>query len=403
MIKKLVALVKGLFVNKEVEFLKAQLAATNAELERINKLRTVKVDTRKEDALEYETKQNNTYENMPWNELTRYHKEVVDKWLEEIQSSIMALGYKAIPEILSEYRTEMVQHFVLTQKISLGEYVPELDNLDSLTRQELIKTACELNQLSYEKRMIEQGKAFVTKAQKEILAKYGVKDMPKNRFEASRLIDKVLKDNGIDTSKPYSTDATEKQINRIKKLSEILGKEIAITEVKTKSEASKLINDLQNELNSKPELIPTITEKQFKTIAKLLKQLNKRMTAKRKAEYEKLNRFEASKVIAELSKEYNEKHPEATEGQVQYIITLCSLMNLPYNVDEIKALTKKEATKKLDKLNREYLYILTRKVSPSMTKEEIANMDYNTVKALISQIKEENKSKDYKDFPEERA
>ena len=400
MFKKLVSIIKGLFVNKEVELLKAQLAATNAELERINKLRTVKVDTTKEDE---EVKQNNTYENMDWNELNRYHKEVVDKWLENIQASIIALGYKAIPEILSEYRTEMIQHFVITQKVALGEYAPELDNLDSLSRQELIKLSCELNQLSYEKRMTEQGKAFVTKAQKEILAKYGVKDTPRNRFEASRMIDKILKENGVDTSKPYSSEATEKQINRIKKLSEMLGKEIAITEIKSKSEASKLIAELQEELDSKPELIPPITEKQFETIAKLLKQLNKRMTAKRKAEYEKLNRFEASRLIAELTKEYNEKHPEATEGQVQYIITLCSMLNLPYNVDEIKALTKEEATKKLDKLNREYLYILTRKVSPSMTKEEINNMDYNTVKALISQIKEENKSKDYKDYPEERA
>ena len=400
MFKKLVSIIKGLFVNKEVELLKAQLAATNAELERINKLRTVKVDTTKEDE---EVKQNNTYENMDWNELNRYHKEVVDKWLENIQASIIALGYKAIPEILSEYRTEMIQHFVITQKVALGEYAPELDNLDSLSRQELIKLSCELNQLSYEKRMTEQGKAFVTKAQKEILAKYGVKDMPRNRFEASRMIDKILKENGVDTSKPYSSEATEKQINRIKKLSEMLGKEIAITEIKSKSEASKLIAELQEELDSKPELIPPITEKQFETIAKLLKQLNKRMTAKRKAEYEKLNRFEASRLIAELTKEYNEKHPEATEGQVQYIITLCSMLNLPYNVDEIKAITKEEATKKIDKLNREYLYILTRKVSPSMTKEEINNMDYNTVKTLISQIKEENKSKDYKDFPEERV
>jgi hypothetical protein len=401
MFKKLIKLIKGLFVNKEMELLKAQLAAATAELERVNSLRTVKTDTKKDDS-EYETK-NNQYEDMDWKELTRNHKEVVDKWLEEIQSSIISRGYKAIPEILSEYRTEMIQHFVLTQKISLGEYVPELDNLDSLSRDKLIEMAVELNQLSYEKRMEEQGKASVTKAQKALLIKYGVKDMPKNRFEASRLIEKILKDNGIDTSKPYSTDATEAQINRIKKLSEMLGKEIAITEIKTKSEASKLINDLQKELESKPELIPAITEKQYETIAKLIRQLGKRMTEKRKTEYKALNSFEASKVIAELSKEYNEKHPEATEGQVQYIITLCSLMNLPYNVDEIKALTKIEATKKLDKLNRKYLYILTRKVSPSMTKEEIAKMDYNTVKALISQIKEENKTKDYKDFPEERA
>jgi hypothetical protein len=400
MLKKLIKLIKGLFVNKEMELLKAQLASATAELERVNSLRTIKVDTRKEDT---EMKQSNTYENMPWNELVKFHKEVVDRWLENIQSSIIALGYKAIPEILSEYRTEMIQYFVLTQKVALGEYSPELDNLDSLSRQELIKLSCELNQLSFEKRMTEQGKAQVTKAQRELLKKYGIKDMPRNRFEASRLIDKVLKDNGIDTSKPYSTEATEKQINRIIKLSEILGKEIAITEVKTKSEASKLIAELQEELDSKPELIPPITEKQFETITKLIRQLGKRMTAKRKAEYERLNRFEASKLIAELSKEYAQKHPEASEGQVQYIITLCSLMNLPYNVDEIKALTKEQATVKLEELNREYLYILTRKTNPGMTKDEINNMSYDTVKKLIEQIKEENKTKDYKDFPEERA
>jgi hypothetical protein len=38
-----------------------------------------------------------------------------------------------------------------------------------------------------------------------------------------------------------------------------------------------------------------------------------------------------------------------------------------------------------------------------MTKDDIANMSYDAVKALIAQIKEENKSRDYKDFPQERA
>jgi CRISPR/Cas system-associated protein endoribonuclease Cas2 len=397
----LVSFVKGLFVNKELEALKSQLASTAAELERVNELRTIRVDNTKQTAIEKDLKSASQFITMSWSDLNRYHSEVVQTWLEDIQASVIALGYKEIPNILKEYRTEMIQHFVLTQKVALGEYAPELDNLDSLTREMLIDTACQLNQIGYEKRMTEQGKAGVTDKQKEMLSKNGITVIPRNRFEASRLIDEALRAKGVDTSKAYSSDATTAQLNRIKTMAEMLS--VEANAVKTKSEASKEINRLQEELDKRPELIPSITQKQFDTIVKLLKQLNKRMTKKREEEYKKLNTVQASKLISDLSREYNEAHPEATKGQVQYIITLCNILNLPYSIDDIKALTRVQATEKLDKLNRQYLYVLTRKTNPGMTKDDIANMSYDAVKALIAQIKEENKSRDYKDFPQERA
>ena len=55
--------------------------------------------------------------------------------------------------------------------------------------------------------------------------------------------------------------------------------------------------------------------------------------------------------IERKEEEKEEKQEEkATEGQIRYIKDLCSKLNIPFNEDEIRAMTKKEASAKIEEL-----------------------------------------------------
>lgn len=344
------------------------------------------------------------YTDMNWLELQRYHKEIVDTWLADIQAEIFAKGYKAIPETLQQYRTEMIQHYVTMQKIALGDYAPEYDNLDALTREKLIELASELNQYSFEKRMIQSGKADITAKQIAFLNKNGITDMPSNKFDATRLINSILVGQGIDTSKAYDPNPSEAQLKRVATLGKLLNKDCKMLDVSTKRSCSALIGSLQAELDSKPELSPKATEKQIEAVKRYLALLGKRMTAKRLAEYTAMNSSQISVVITDLKKQHDLLHPEASEGQVSYIISLCDSLNIPCEPLAVKQLTKVQATAKIEELRRKWLYVLTRKTTPGMTQDDIALMSSDSVNALITHIKEESKTREYTadDFTKDR-
>lgn len=314
--------------------------------------------------------------------------------LELIQSEIIVKGYKAIPEILAQYRNEMVQHFVMIQLIQLGQYNPEADVLDSYSIPQLIAMALDNNQLMFEQRMFETGKANITANQITMLKKNGVSDleMPKDRFSASRLIDKILKSKGIDTSKPRTNTPSVNQVQTIIKLTTKLGITIMPT-YSTGSEASAVIGNLieQCELAG---IVEKASEKQIELAKQLTKKLNKRWTAKRELAVSSMSKTEVSKEIATMYDDLNRLHPEATEGQISYILQLMQQLNIPHNVSEVKAMTRVQATAQLEVLRLSYAYLLTRATNPSLTKETLKAMSKDAIKSLIDTIKHETKTRD---------
>ncbi|RSN72636.1 hypothetical protein [Candidatus Methanodesulfokora washburnensis] len=51
-----------------------------------------------------------------------------------------------------------------------------------------------------------------------------------------------------------------------------------------------------------------------------------------------------------IEKKEEKQEEKATEGQIRYIKDLCSRLNIPFNEDEIRAMTKKEASAKIEEL-----------------------------------------------------
>jgi hypothetical protein len=337
---------------------------------------------------------------------TGYDQIDISRIIEDIQAGIIAKGYKAIPDILSEYDDVIVKNFVIMQLNALGQYDPEKDNLE-LSKDKLIDMAMELNRQQFVQRMKEQGKASMTKAQKEIIEKlWGRQNvpadkrvMPSDRFEASELIDKLIKNIPQKTMKGNITEGQFKAIESLcTKLQKNAGLHIGLC--KNVKDASDMISMLSAEvekagLNSSA----MCSDAQIEYIKRMCKMLHKRLTEKKETELRAKTAKEISELIGKMQEqckalpEYN----AITKGQVDYIISLCNTMNLPVSVDDIKKLTKQEATKKIDALRRDYLYMLYKGTGTQIERKDIDLLDSEAVKKCIEQLREENKLKDYKE------
>jgi hypothetical protein len=323
----------------------------------------------------------------------------------EIKAQIYVKGYKVIPEILPEYDIQVVQAFVLNQMITLGEYAPEHDNLDQYGMDELVSMAMDLNQLQFEQRMIAQGKAQITAAQINAINTLSKKagetvKMPTNKFEASRLIEK-LKEKVGDNRKSDGTP-TENQ----KKLLAYLCKTLAypLPVCNTSKEASEWIAKLNEELNKHPELKQEkmATTAQIEYAKRLYKSLGKRWTKTTESKYAKMTIADMGKALLTLKEDYEANHPEAklaTEGQIKYIGQLCRILEIPYDLSSAESLTKEQATAKLIELRKSYLKFL---LIGQGTKDVkfVDTMKDDAVKELINQVQLERKTKHYTSAPE---
>lgn len=338
------------------------------------------------------------------NKLEREDKTAyINQCLEDIQAELYVKGYKAMEEILTQYHIEVVQTFVLTQLVQLGQYSPEEDNLDQYTIHQLIEKASENNQLLWRQRQIEQGKAQVSQAQldaiKNMSKKLSIQPvMPKDKFEASEIIEALSKRLGRDVNSNKPSDA---QLNAINTLCKKLGKNLALAEVAVDGKtASKTIQNLQNELKEHPELdTPSLaTKNQVEYVKRLLALQKKRWTEKREKQYSSMTAKDISAVIETLNAQCKEAgliDDHASEGQVKYILSLGKLLKKNYNPEEVKALDKKQASKVIENIQREYLYFLYRGNGSQITKKEIASMSLATVRELIDQLQLERKTHFY--------
>lgn len=333
-------------------------------------------------------------------------KEYYRRCSEDISAQLFSKGYKALPEILREYEDEIIKQYVMFQFMTLGSYDKEKDNLD-VSRDKLIAMAVENNKEQFKLRMIEQGKAKISKAQINLINKLGeqIKErdntftwtIPNNKFDASDLIEEMNKRLGVDTKKKsvMVNGITEGQLNAIKKLSKKLNKEVEIpTSV---SEASKLIESLISELNNNGS--NKATDKQIEYVKRLLKANNKRWTAKREEKYRAMTMQEISATIAELKASCPEIN-NISEGQIRYIKDLSRLLNAPIPSD-LSNMSKTQATKTISKLRREYFYIQCRANGTMLSKEDIAKMSDNQIKEMLSQFKLERKTDNYTKHPED--
>jgi hypothetical protein len=263
--------------------------------------------------------------------------------------------------------------------------------------------ASQNNQLLWRQRQIEQGKANASEAQltaiKNMSKKLGVQAIvPKDKFEASEIIESLSKRLGRDTNSNKPSDA---QINAINTLCKKLGKNLALAEVAVDGvTASKTIQNLQNELKEHPELdTPTLaTKAQVEYVKRLLAMQKKRWTEKREAQYSAMTAKDISAVIEKLNEECKALgliNDKATEGQVKYILSLGKLLKKNYNPEEIKAMNKEAATKAISKLQRAYLHFLYRGNGSQITIDEINKMNIATVRELIEQLQLERKTNLY--------
>jgi hypothetical protein len=326
-----------------------------------------------------------------------------DRILEDIQAELIAKSYKALPDILWQYPVKVVQQYVIVQMNILGQYDPEKDNLESKSREELTNLSVNLNQEIFRLRQIEQGKANVSEAQKNVIVSLSERlkctvEMPKDKFAASKLIEKLKSQLPKVEMAGNMTAAQHNAIERICKVLEKDAKEV-VSSCKSVKEASEAISALKAEIESHPELTaPKLaSNSQIEFVKRLYKQLNKRFTKKAEEKFRAMTIKECSEAIGELKKLVPDIN-DATEGQVEYIISLCTILNRPVNASEVKKMDKLSATNLIDGLRRDYLYLLYKASGSSVSKEEIAEFSRDTVKKCIEQLLEEKKLHDYRDI-----
>jgi hypothetical protein len=333
--------------------------------------------------------------------------------LEDIQAELLAKGYTALREILEQYDTPLIQQYVGMQLNLLGEHQPEHDNLDSISRENLIPMACELNQLLFRQRMIEQGKAQVTDAQRVAIEKMAKKlgrqiEMPKDKFTASDLIVELKHELG-EPEQPKYDNMTDAQHRAVAYLCKALGRDSEAvmkdcTSIKT---TSNVIADLQAELALHPELAKpsTASTAQIDYLKRLYKMNDKRWTKVQEEKWSKATSKEVSAKIEEMNKLYQDTNPNAnmiSEGQTDYIVMLLTKLDRPYSMDDIKKMTKAQATLKIDGLRRDWLHMLYKACGQDISREDIGSMRPDSVKAQIQQLLEELKLKDYANMEEGR-
>ena len=300
----------------------------------------------------------------------------------DLKEKLFEVGIDNIVETCEEYPTELLQAYLISLMCANNTYQAEYTNIDSMSRQAIINSIDEISFDNFCTAMKNKGFEVNPPSENQVkkLKELGfVGKMPKTSLGASKLIQSVVGE----------TDNTpsEKQIARINTLIDKLGFQGEDYQYKTKHEASKVINDLQaiaDEVLGQEKASP----EQIRYYGQLLKACGKRLTQKRKEEAHNFTKKEISEAITKLKAELPDV---ATEGQVNYLVSLHQRLMIAYNIDDLKVLTKQGATDLIDKLNREVLYMETRRYQKSLTMKAIKEMTSKEVTDMIKQIQADKK------------
>lgn len=331
-------------------------------------------------------------------------KEQIDKQTEQISDAIIALGYKAIPDILRANHPLAVEKWLMFKMMELDIYQNESTNLEELNMDEMIALAEELNLLSYRKRMIEEGKAKISKEQmklfkdtlnrcKKIDKNYN-KSIPTDKFTCSDDIDEMFK--FINANKIMVGNITDKQYKKLKFQCKTLG--IDYKQPASIAEASELIAKLDKEIEAKG-IDTTIyaTEPQIDTAKRYYRLLGKRWTKQSLNKWAKMPIGKASEEISKLKELY--LNSKASSDRMKYVKDLAKKLNAPLAED--LTLTNREANKLTDKFKRQILNKMAEVGYVALTSEEIAELNPSKVSELIKQIQIERKTKYFEKNAEE--
>ena len=318
---------------------------------------------------------------MDWKEIQRNYPEYIGVVIDEVKERIMtSLNPNYYNEVLVEYRTELLQQYLMRLLIINGTYHTEYDNLDALSKDEIIAQIIELEIENWADRQRNKGKnPLASDKQIELLNKNGVDTTNiKYWFQASKELENIFGS--------YDNTPTDKQIALIAELVAKLGLQGYDMSVTTKKDASLKIEELSKLHDEKfGEKKPT--KAQYELYARYLKLNNKRLTQSAKDKMMAMNAREISKAIDELKKQYNAEHPECTEGQANYLISLHQQLMIGYDVDIIRSLTKEQATDKIDELSRLLLFNKMKRTMSTITLDEIKKLTKDEVKIKLQEFR----------------
>lgn len=321
------------------------------------------------------------FDDVDWKELQRTNPEAINDMVDELRTNLLtSLNPNFYMGVLGQYRVELLQQYYMIHLLKRGQYSPENDNLDSMDRIELSNAIIELEIAEWEERQLRKGKnPFASAKQIELLKRNGIDTTNiKYWWEASPILEKIFGS--------YDNNPTTAQKTLIANLVKELGLQGYDMSCETKKDASAKIEELTKLRNEKfGDKKPT--EAQITLYKQYLKLNNKRVTKKIEEKIENMSYADISNEITELKASYNNNHPECTEGQANYIKSLCDQLMIACDMTIVREMTKIEATNKIDELSRQLLYRKMRRTMGTVTMEEINKLTRDEVKAKLNEFR----------------
>ena len=284
-----------------------------------------------------------------------------------------ALNPSFYANILLDYEPVELQNYYQRALTIQGLFSKEYDNLESLSKEQLIKGIKDLEEDLYVNRMLKNNKkVYASEKQIELLQQNGIDTTNiKYWWDASPILEGLFGAN----QKPSIS-----QLTKINELITLTGAVGFNTQPQTKKEASQIINSL---MDSYEEMygVQMASEKQIETYKKMANALNLEVP-----EYiTELSSREISNDIRYLSNRYN-KVATASEGQIKFIKSLCAqtLQPVPENIETIN---KADASKLIDKMSRELLYIKMRRTMQTITRDEIKKLTRQEVQEKLNEYR----------------
>lgn len=321
------------------------------------------------------------FDEVDWKELQRTNPEAINDMVDDLRTNLLtALNPNFYMGVLGQYRVELLQQYLMIHLLKRGQYSPENDNLDSMDRVQLSEAIIELEIAEWEERQVRKGKnPFASAKQIELLKRNSVDTSNiKYWWEASPILEQIFGS--------YDNNPTTAQKTLIANLVKELGLQGYDMHCETKKDASAKIEELTKLRNEKfGDTKPT--EAQITIYKQYLKLNNKRVTKKVEEELENMSYADISNKITELKTSYNNDHPECTEGQANYIKSLCDQLMIACDMEIVREMTKIEATNKIDELSRQLLYRKMRRTMGTITMEEVNKLTRDEVKTKLNEFR----------------
>lgn len=291
-----------------------------------------------------------------------------------------------IPEICKDFNTDVLLQYLLSLRVGAGDWSKEQDNLESYTREEIINAIQEISLENYKQAMINKGilNINVTPGQIAVLKGYGYADVDKIITSAKARSVIAFIEN-VDLNKP-----SDRQVELIKNKCEKLGIACEDYIPKDRKQASKMIDELKKMEVEKFGEEP-VSEKQLELLETLMRNCELAETAIQKnlEDYKKNHtKNSISDVITDWKKKYDIEFPGATQGQKDFIISLCeSLMTqAPANLN---TLTREEAKSVIFTLKKKQLYMYSYYAQNGLTMKDIEMLTEKQVDNAIRKCRKD--------------